>query len=141
MAELVEVLFPAPVERRDPLAVIGWWERRRPLYNAVVGATGLVTLAGYLLVNLLPPHAPGLIPFFPLAMITAVYGVMANVCYTAGSVVEITAYRLWKRGVLPVGPALFRHMLVFSVGLTLFPLLLSVLVWVARVVAAVIGVI
>ena len=42
MLALSSVLFPEPTLRRSPGAVIGWWERRRPLFNIVVGATGLV---------------------------------------------------------------------------------------------------
>jgi hypothetical protein len=40
---------------------------------------------------------------------------------------------MWGRGLLPTGPALFRMGLTFSVGLALFPALLMMFVWVARI--------
>ena len=39
----------------------------------------------------------------------------------------------------PLGPALFRQGLAFSVGLTLLPILLVSLAWLARVVAFLFG--
>src|SRR5437868_6166813 len=45
MTAITTLLFPEPTLQRSPGAVIGWWERRRPLYNAAVGATGVVTIS------------------------------------------------------------------------------------------------
>ena len=52
------------------------------------------------------------------------YGVAANVCYTFGWLTENLVERWLKRPVYGLGPALFRHGLVFSLGLTVFPALL-----------------
>lgn len=52
----------------------------------------------------------------------------ANVCYLLGPVAETLAYRLLGEDLLPVGPALYRMGLTFSVGLALFPALLVTLV-------------
>jgi hypothetical protein len=41
---------------------------------------------------------------------------------------------MWGRSAPDLGPLLFRQGLIFSVGLTLFPLLLSVFLWMARMV-------
>jgi hypothetical protein len=49
------------------------------------------------------------------------YGVVANVFYTSGWVIENVVERWLRHPVYGFGPALFRHGLVFSVGLTLFP--------------------
>jgi len=138
MSQLVEALYPLPDFRRTPLSTLRWWESRRLFYNKVVGATGLVTVAGISVISLLPPHP---VPVGPLPMIAGsiVYGVLANGCYSAGWIVEMLARKVWGRQAPDLGPVLFRQGLIFSVGLTLFPLLLSCLLWVARIVVATFG--
>jgi hypothetical protein len=53
------------------------------------------------------------------------YGVAANVCYSLGAPLELLLERWLGRETYGVGPALFRYGLVYSVGLTLFPLALG----------------
>ena len=137
MSQLVEVLYPLPDIRRTPLSLLRWWESRRLFYNKVVGATGLVTLAGVSLVSLLPPHPTPVSPL-PMLVAAAVYGVLANGCYSFGWVLDVVARRVWGRQAPDLGPLLFRQGLIFSVGLTLFPLLIICLLWVARVVASIV---
>jgi hypothetical protein len=141
VSQLVEALYPLPDVRRTPLSLLRWWESRRLFYNKVVGATGLATLAGVSIVSALPPHpVPFGDPFGdPLLMVVGavVYGVLANGCYSMGWLLELAARSLWGRRAPDVGPLLFRQGLIFSVGLTLFPLLLASMVWVIRVIATV----
>ena len=66
-----------------------------------------------------------------------IFGVMANVFYSAGAVVEILVNALWGREILPVGPALYRMGLTFSVGLALFPTLIMVIGWILKVLGVV----
>ena len=120
MAALTSVLFPEPSLRRSPGAVIGWWERRRPLFNIVVGATGLVTL------SVIGLASGGVILTQPgLWLGVTAYGVAANLCYSLGAPLELLLERWLGRETYGVGPALFRYGLVYSVGLTLFPLALG----------------
>ena len=113
---LTRLLFE-PTLIRSPLRVVQWWETRRPAYNLVVGATGLGTLV---YANVLSLLARG--QWMPVEwQLIVAYGLAANVFYTLGWVVENVAERWLKRPVYGLGPALFRHGLVFSVGLTLFP--------------------
>lgn len=136
MTSLAEFLYPRPAPRR-PSAILGWWERRRLGYNVFVGAAGLVSLASLGLGSLVVPGMdPGLAPLIP----AAVFGVMANVCYLLGALVEIALDRLWGRDVLPVGPTLYRMGLTFSVGLALLPTLLVTIAVVIHVVASFIAV-
>lgn len=118
MPDLIPILFPAPTIRRDPIAVVRWWESHGLQYNAVVGVAGLVTLA------IFPVIAPGVhlrdMPAFLMG--AAIYGVLANLCYSLGAAGELAIERWLKRPVYGLGPALFRHGLVFSVGLTLVPI-------------------
>jgi hypothetical protein len=124
-----DVLFPAPARRRTALGILTWWESRRLLYNLIVGGTGLVSLAFVLLIAAIPPAGLKLWPGWePIVA----YGVLANICFTFGPLIEITAERLWKGRVLPVGPSLFRQGLSFSVGLTLLPIFVASVSWLVR---------
>src|ERR671916_397853 len=100
MSRLVDTLYPAPDLRRTPLSLLVWWESRRLAYNRAVGSAGLVTLAG-----------------FVLLAVVVIYGILANVCYSAGWLVELLARRVWGREAPYLGPWLFREGLIFSVGL------------------------
>lgn len=126
MPALTSVLFPEPTLRRSPGAVIGWWERRRPLYNAVVGVTGLVT------VSLLVAVTPAILVQPGLWLGVTAYGIAANVCYTLGAPLELLLERWLGRQTYALGPTLFRYGLVYSVGLTLFPLALGAFALCAR---------
>ncbi|MEX2152559.1 MAG: hypothetical protein WD825_04420 [Gemmatimonadaceae bacterium] len=113
---LQRLLFE-PTLIRSPLRVVRWWESRRLTYNAIVGITGLGTL---IYVNVLELVMGGGWLMVPWQAIVA-YGVGANICYTFGWVVENFVERWLERPVYGLGPALFRHGLVFSIGLTLVP--------------------
>jgi hypothetical protein len=120
MAALTSVLFPEPTLRRSPGAVLVWWERRRPLYNAIIGATGLVTI-GVLAAALSP-----VVLVQPGTWIgIAAYAIGANLCYSLGAPTELLLQRWVGRDTYGLGPALFRYGLVYSIGLTLFPLALG----------------
>jgi len=139
VSELVETLYPLPDVRRTPLSLLRWWESRRLVYNKAVGAAGLVTLAGFSVMALLPPDPMPVRNLPGLLVGAAIYGVLANGCYSLGWLAELAARRLWGRQAPDIGPLLFRQGLIFSVGLTLLPLLLACLIWVARVVEVVAG--
>lgn len=113
---LTRLLFE-PTLVRSPLRVMQWWESRRPAYNLAVGATGLGTIVYANALSLMVRHEW---MTFPWQLIVA-YGIAANVFYTLGWAVENGVERWLERPVYGLGPALFRHGLVFSLGLTLFP--------------------
>ena len=126
MSALTRLLFPAPAEVRNTAAIFRWWESRRLTYNAIVGATGLVTIAALKLIAVLPPLSMSMPVFWPAIF---AYGFFANFCYTFGFVTEAAMQRAWHDETPRVGPALFRQGLVFSVGLTLFPIALMSIGW------------
>lgn len=132
MTALTRFFFPEVTRHTSTMEIVRWWESRRLAYNGVVGAAGLISVAAFTLFGLLPPH-PAKLSFTGIVTASMVYGVLANVCYTAGSLVEATITRLWDDRVLPVGPVLFRHGVIFSIGLTLFPTLVSALMWATRI--------
>jgi hypothetical protein len=127
MPALAHLLFPVPDVRRSPATLLAWWERRRPTYNLIVGGSGLITLLALHTLSVLPPHVRFGVPW-PVIIL---YGVCANICYSMGFAIEALLERLWGQDVAPVGPTLFRHGLVFSVGLTLFPIGIAWLSWLA----------
>ena len=107
---------------RGPLQVIGWWERRRLMYNVSVGAAGVVTLAVGVALGVLP--VPGSMPSELMGVL--LYGILANVCYTMGSVADLVLRRILGIRAPDIAPVLFRYGYVFSVGLTLLPIPLMV---------------
>lgn len=116
---------------RSAWSVVGWWESRRPLFNAVVGGAGVLSLGVAELLARLPPHPL----HFPLPWGgILVYGVMANLCYTAGPAADLAIRRLLGPRAPAVGPVLLRYGFVFAIGLTLLPIPLSLLGWVFRLV-------
>lgn len=121
MSALTRVLFPAPAEVRNTAGIFRWWESRRLTFNVAVGAAGLVTLAAIKLIAALPPLSMSLSIFWPAVF---AYGVFANMFYSLGFMTEAAMQRAWHEETPRVGPALFRQGLVFSVGLTLFPVAL-----------------
>jgi len=119
VSALERVFFPLPAFRRTPASILWWWESRRPLYNAIVGATGLGVLAYFALLSELSPRL-GLHPPWQLV---AAYALAANVCYSLGWMIETVLHVLWGERAPLLGPALFRQGLIFSIGLTLLPAL------------------
>jgi hypothetical protein len=89
-------------------------------YNVAVGSTGLFTLASVHLIARVPP-SPVSIPLEPTLIIPVIYGLLANVCYTGGWVLELWIRNMLGREMEPVGPTLSRYGFAFSMGLTLFP--------------------
>lgn len=133
MSALVRFLYPLPTTRRTPGELLMWWEKRRLPYNLVVGASGLVSLGIINVISALPPRAhPVGIPLFAVIA----FGVGANVCYTGGWVIDTALALAFKDDVRPAGPALFRQGLIFSVGLSLLPVVIASVDWAVRLVFA-----
>jgi len=125
---LGEFLFPEPAPRSVGKILL-WWERRRLFYNVAVGVAGLATLGVFTTMATIGTR--GLfVPWQP----AVAFGVLANVCYTLGGAIEIAALKIWGRSMLPIGPALYRMGLTFSVGLALLPGLVATVVGVLWVV-------
>ena len=135
MSALTEFLFPAPAPR-SARAILAWWERRRLGYNVWVGAAGTVSLAAFALASV---ALSGRVQVEASLIGAAIFGFMANVCYLLGPTTEILVDKLWGREVLPVGPALFRMGLTFSVGLALLPTLLVAIALVVRTVLGILS--
>jgi hypothetical protein len=129
MSALTRILFPLPDYRRTPWTLLQWWESRRLTYNLAVGGAGLLSLGVLAVFSLLPPRLPGAaVPWQGVV----VYAVLANLGYSLGWAAEVGMRALWKDQAPDAGPALYRQGLSFAVGLTLLPIPIAMLTWLAR---------
>jgi hypothetical protein len=134
MTALTEFLYPVPLVRRTPLSLLRWWESRRLKYNLVVGTTGVFSALACSFLLAAPPHSS--VPHLRMVLTAAaVYALLANLCYSLGWLLEMVARIVWRERAPYMGPLLFRQGLIFSVGLTLLPIALCGMSWVARVVS------
>ena len=116
---LARFLYPKPA-RRTVGGIFKWWEKRRLAFTAMISAGGAVSLGSH---GLLTWLEGGAIEFPPLLGVAGML-LLANACYTLGPLTEATLHRIWGRGVLPVGPHLFRAGLALSFGISfLIPML------------------
>lgn len=134
MSSLVETLYPLPDLRRTPWSLLRWWESRRLKFNLIVGSAGLVTLSAFGLASLVLPWVSLPPSPAPLLAVISLYGLLANGCYTLGWLTELAARAVWGGRAPHMGPLLFREGLIFSVGLTLLPVLLLGVTSVLRIV-------
>jgi len=108
--------------------IVGWWEIRRVRYNLIVGCVGLISIV---LVLVAGSAAVKTCADFeePLGLIVGpiVFGVMANLFYTIGWIVDIIAYRGTPR------VKLFRLGLIFSSILASLPGVWAVTAWLITV--------
>jgi hypothetical protein len=112
--------------------VIRWWELRRLLYNAVLLAVGVAAIAGieWLMGRVMPLGEDAIEPM-ALVLGVVVYGIMANLCYTLGWVIELR-----RRSTDPVaarqrGQWMFRAGTLFSCLLTSLPFWFACVYWIA----------
>jgi len=104
--------------------IVRWWEIRRIPYNLLVGTTGILSLVLMVFVGSMAvkpgddfEEPMGLI-FFPIA-----FGIMANLCYTAGWIIDLVLYRGEPRR------KLFQVGLIFSTVLASLPGLWAICAW------------
>lgn len=136
MSALTSFFYPLPAPRRTAGAVVSWWEQRRIPFNLIVGATGCATITISSVLSALVGRPPRL-EF--LLVGSVIYGVLANVCYCLGPAVELGLYHFLGDDAPRAGPVLFRQGLLFSIGLTLFPIALTGLWAMVRIFARVLG--
>lgn len=118
MSALTRYFFRNELDVPSTAQTIAWWEARRPTYNLVVGTAGVFTLSWMAL--MLKLVGGGFGDGFPIAA-PLIYGIMANISYTLGWMIELWLKRLLGRNAATAGAALFRYGFAFSVGLTLMP--------------------
>ena len=102
----------APYSRRD---LVKWWEARRLRFNLWVGSVGVVT---WFLASIVKPLVK---PGADLENMI-IYGIMANLCFSLGWIVDTTLYCGRPRA------ALYKAGLIFSVIFTALPGILAAVV-------------
>jgi hypothetical protein len=120
------ILCTRDVPPANAWEAIGWWESRRVPFNLIVGSAGILSciVAGVVAMGASIffnsdfglPDPPG----FAIVVIL-LYGIMANICFTGGWLVELLVRRLWPREADRFATMSFSLGLVFSVALTLTP--------------------
>ena len=124
-------MFTVPPGDRSDLRVILWWEQRRLPYNLIVGFVGVCSLVFFgLAIWQSGVLKLGEDAVEPLALFAA--PIFVNIAYTAGWITEIAVRRLWPGKTTPIGPALLRIGLVFSIGLELIPSVAWGIYWAAH---------
>ena len=102
-----------------------WWELRRVPYNFIVGLAGIaggsVSLALALAAERRGIEVPWPDPPLLVIVFVALYGIAANICFTAGWISELLARRIWGTRADAYGEITFCFGTVFSLLLTLFP--------------------
>ena len=123
-------LFRRPSTTLNPWQVVVWWELRRIPYNMIVGATGLFTgaimITGALICERVVGEPIGM-PDPPIVAVIGVivYGIMANLCFTGGWLVELFIAQAWGLRPARFGSIAFGLGLLGSVVITLLPAGLS----------------
>lgn len=113
--------------RRDPgvtgaWQVIGWWEMRRIPYNLLLGIAGVVSVAvSFLAAAVIVPVVGDPRPDPPLFLLVAAFGVVANVLYSGGWMMELVWRRLWPAGSARLAVQTFGLGLLLSVMVALLP--------------------
>jgi hypothetical protein len=104
--------------------VIRWWELRRLLYNGILFPIGIASIIGMmLLMEKAGPVGEDALESFVPALGAVLYGIMANMCYTLGWIVELVGRRSDE------ARARLRAKKLFLMGLWLSCLLTSAPFW------------
>ena len=119
-------LFQRESSAMNGVEAIVWWEARRIPYNLIVGSAGIVTcvVVGFIAVaaqeffnsDFGVPDPP----FFALFGVI-LYGILANICFTAGWIVELFLRRFSPRKADRFATNGFFYGVIFSVFLTRAP--------------------
>jgi MFS family permease len=110
--------------------IIRWWELRRLLYNTILFAIGITSIfVMELLMEKVIPVGEDAIEPMALALGVVAYGIMANVCYTLGWIVELIGRRQHEARARLRAKKLFLMGLWFSCLLTSAPSWFGLVFW------------
>ncbi|MBL7725005.1 MAG: hypothetical protein JNK27_12700 [Chitinophagaceae bacterium] len=101
-------------EERSLLAAFAWWEKRRLIYNLIVGATGIICLA-----------VLSLFSFLGLSDLVGIliYGIIVNLFYSCGFLIEIASRHYFKSKI----DFSEKRKILFGIGLVLSILITIIL--------------
>ena len=117
-------LFEPPTEPGTVFSIIAWWEARRFFYNMIVGCVGICSFIVFIICiinsNALKPGEDAVEP-----MVLLFAWIPINICYTAGWIIEVLAFKTGFGRKRLLGPKLMQ----VGVGFSLFCVLLPSVVW------------
>jgi hypothetical protein len=119
-------LFKRETPALSSAETILWWESRRIPYNVFVGITGICTCVAVIILALIAEtffNSDFGIPDPPIfgVILVILYGIMANICYTGGWIVELLLHRQTPPEATAFAEKAFFRGLIFSIVLTLSP--------------------
>jgi hypothetical protein len=121
MSGLAARLFAPTGDASGAWSIIAWWEKRHLPYNFFVGSVGLASAILNLWLWLTYLESPGEDDGFGPVVPAILFGILANVFYTSGWIVEVLALWFRGRGSVTMGPRLFKTGLIFSLVLASLP--------------------
>jgi heme/copper-type cytochrome/quinol oxidase subunit 4 len=102
--------------------VVFWWEWRRLLYNFLLAIIGIASIIGFeILMSKVIPLGEDAEERMGMFLGVAAYGIMANVCYTLGWIVELATRNVNPSLARKRGEKMFRTGLILSCILTTAP--------------------
>lgn len=112
--------------------IIWWWELRRLPYNAILFVIGIASIFAmeFMMQPAIPAGEDAVEPFALILGVVA-YGVMANLCYTLGWIVELVGRRTNEIYARSCAKQNFKIGLWFSCILTTAPLWFGLVFWLA----------
>ena len=111
--------------------VIRWWELRRLLYNVVLLVVGVAAIAGMegpMTRRVIPLGEDAVEPMI-LVLGVVVYGVMVNLCYTLGWIIELWSWKSNPVSARRRGEWMFRAGLLFLCVPTSLPFWFACVYW------------
>ena len=125
--------LPTRAELPSAGQIILWWEGRRVFYNVAVGVVGFVSVAALLTIGprVVSEPEPLFSPFFMFLGIL-IYGIGANICYTAGWIVELLLKKFGAQSTEKFANAAFKAGLGFSCVITSLPIWFVLVLWIAH---------
>jgi hypothetical protein len=131
MNKFIAWFFSRPPEPFSVGNIIGWWEIRRIPYNLIMYVSGIVSLIiFFIFINLAHELKPGEDAVEPLALIAAL--ILLNICYTGGWIFELILSTFRNKNSSPIGPALLKLGLVFSIIIAFLPSASWFVIWIMR---------
>jgi hypothetical protein len=124
MKKLLNKLFSHQLTDRNWYHIIGWWEIRRLVFNAVLLVFGLISLLIFLFVLKFDENI--IHPFTPIA-----FGLLANFFYTFGWVTELLIRQFHKHKATAFGTKSFKIGLIISIVLTFLPTIFFCIHWIS----------
>ena len=122
-----ELLFLGrPTELKSAREIIGWWETQRITFNLVLAIVGLISALVVICISIASYEiykSDFGMPDPPLFALIAIiiYGVLANIFYTGGWVLELLVHAIWPNQSNNFGNRAYFYGFVFSLILTISP--------------------